>query len=390
MVHFLSKRLEGLVQSDIRRMTRECSRVGGINLGQGVCDLPTPPLVRDGAIEAIRQDKSIYSFPEGIIELRQAISTKLKKHNGIAADPIEEIVVTLGTSGAFTSTVTALLNPGDGILLFEPYYGYHLNVSVLAGIEPQFVELTPPQFAIEEETLRAAIQPNTRAIVVCTPANPSGKMFAREELEIIAKIANEKNLLVITDEIYEYFRYDDREHISPATIPSLKERTVTLMGLSKTFSITGWRIGYAVAPPVIANAITLVNDIYLICPPTPLQYGVAAGFQLPSEFYETLRQNYQKKRELICKALDSVGMTPIVPQGSYYILADISKLGFEKAIDAAMTLLEQTKVASVPGSSFYRGKTGEKLLRFCFAKNDDVLTEACKRIRTFVGSKINL
>lgn len=389
MINFLSKRLEGLVQSDIRHMTRECSRVGGINLGQGVCDLPTPPLVRDGALKAIQEGKSIYSFPEGIIELREAIAAKLKEHNGIIADPLEEIVVTLGTSGAFTSTVTALLNPGDGILLFEPYYGYHLNVSILAGLEPQFVELTFPDFSIDEEKLRAAIQPNTRAIVVCTPANPSGKMLSRQEIEIIAKIANEKDLLVITDEIYEYFRYDDREHISPATIPSLKERTVTLMGLSKTFSITGWRIGYAVAPAAMATAITLVNDIYLICPPTPLQYGAAAGFQLPLEFYETLRKNYQKKRELICEALDSVGIFPIIPEGSYYVLADISKLGFDISIDAAMMLLEQTKVASVPGTSFYRGEIGEKLLRFCFAKDDNILSEACTRIRMFAHNRIN-
>jgi aminotransferase len=389
MADFLFTRLKGLVQSDIRRMTRECHDVGGINLGQGVCDLPTPALVRDGAIEAIQKNKSIYSFPEGIIELREAIAAKLKEHNGIIADPVTEIVVTLGTSGAFTSTVTALINPGDGILLFEPYYGYHLNVSILAGLEPQFIELTPPLFSLTEDKLRAAIQPNTKAIVVCTPANPSGKMFDRSELEIIAKIAEEKNLLVITDEIYEFFRYDDKEHISPATIANLKERTVTLMGLSKTFSITGWRIGYAVAPAKMAQAITLVNDIYLICPPTPLQYGVAAGFQLPPAFYENLRNDFHKKRELICQALDSVGMFPIIPAGSYYVLADISKLGFPTSLDAAMELLKQTKVGSVPGSSFYRGEIGEKLLRFCFAKDDAVLMEACQRIRKFVTNNLN-
>jgi aminotransferase len=384
MSNFASNRLKGLVQSDIRRMTRECHNVGGINLGQGVCDLPTPPLVRDGAIEAIQKGKSVYSFPEGIIELREAIASKLKKYNGIIADPIEEIVVTLGTSGAFTSTVTALLNPGDGILLFEPYYGYHLNVSILAGLEPQFIELTPPSFFIEEEKLREAIKDNTKAIVICTPANPSGKMFERHELEIIAKIANEKDLLVITDEIYEFFRYDNKEHISPATISNLKERTVTLMGLSKTFSITGWRIGYAVAPVKMAQAITLVNDIYLICPPTPLQYGVTKGFQLPNDFYENLRNDFQKKRELICKALSSVGMSPIIPSGSYYVLADISNLGFRTSLDAAMELLRQTNVGSVPGSSFYKGEPGEKLLRFCFAKDDAILSEACERIQKFV------
>ena len=385
MNRFLSSKLKGLVQSDIRRMTRECSKVGGINLGQGVCDLPTPFPVKSGAIKAIQENKNIYSFPEGIIELRQAIANKLKEENNSLADPIKEIVVTLGTSGAFTSTVTALLNPGDGILLFEPYYGYHLNVSILAGIEPQFVELTPPNFAIDEQKIRAAIRQNTKAIVICSPANPSGKMFSHDELDIIAKIANEKDLLVITDEIYEYFRYDEREHISPASLPSLKDRTVTLMGLSKTFSITGWRIGYAVATPEIADAITLVNDVYLICPPSPLQYGVTEGFKLPHSFYQVLRQNFQKKRQLICDALDTAGMTPITPQGSYYVLADISKLGFDKSVDAAMALLEKTKVASVPGTSFYRGRTGEQLLRFCFAKEDDILVEACKRICTFAN-----
>jgi aminotransferase len=389
MTDFLSNRLKGLVQSDIRRMTRECHDVGGINLGQGVCDLPTPPLVRDGAIEAILKNKSIYSFPEGIIELREVIASKLKEHNGIIADPLTEIVVTLGTSGAFTSTVTALLNPGDGILLFEPYYGYHLNISVLAGLEPQFIELAPPSFTVDEDKIRTAIQSNTRAIVVCTPANPSGKMFDQVELEIIAKIAEEKNLLVITDEIYEFFRYDDREHISPATISNLKERTVTLMGLSKTFSITGWRIGYAVAPERMAQAITLVNDIYLICPPTPLQYGVAAGFQLPLAFYKNLRNDFHKKRELICEALDSAGMLPIIPAGSYYVLADISKFEFSTSLDAAKELLRQTKVGSVPGSSFYRGEIGEKLLRFCFAKDDLLLEEACRRIREFAIKNFN-
>ena len=385
MNRFLSNRLANLMQSDIRRMTRECRKVGGINLGQGVCDLPTPPLVKEGAIRAIKKNYSTYSFPEGLIELREAIARKLRLDNDIAADPINEIVVTLGTSGAFTSTVTALLNPGDGIILFEPYYGYHLNVSVLAGIEPQFVELVPPKFAISEDQLRSAILPNTKAIVVCTPANPSGKMFSREELEIISKVANENDLLVISDEIYEYFRYDDRKHVSPATIPSLKDRVVTLMGFSKTFSITGWRLGYAVAPAEMAAAITLVNDVYLICPPTPLQYGVIEGFKLSPEFYETLRINFQKKRKLICDALNVAGMTPIVPQGSYYVLADISKLEFNRSIDAAMALLDKCGVASVPGTSFYRGKTGEKLLRFCFAKDDETLFKACDRICQFAN-----
>ncbi|RMD97957.1 MAG: pyridoxal phosphate-dependent aminotransferase, partial [Deltaproteobacteria bacterium] len=259
MSKFLSSRLEGLVQSDIRRMTRECERVGGINLGQGICDLPTPPLVRDGAIEAIRARKSTYSLPEGAVELREAIARKLTRHNGIEADPEREICVTVGTTGAFTAAITALLEPGDGVLLFEPYYGYHLNTLIVAGFEPHFLELSPPDFEVREAALRAAIRPNTRAIVVCTPSNPSGRMLTVEELERIARIAHEKDLLVLTDEVYEYFRYDGRRHISPATVGGLESRTVSIMGLSKTFSITGWRIGYTVAPPEMTRAITLVN-----------------------------------------------------------------------------------------------------------------------------------
>src|SRR5688572_1678310 len=254
-----SARLGGLVQSDIRAMTRACESVGGINLGQGICDLPTPPLVSDGAIRAIAERKSTYSYPEGILELRRAIARKLSRDNGIEADPAREIVVTAGSSAAFACAVHALLDAGDGILLFEPYYGYHLNAAIVSGLEPQFLPLTPPRFELEEAALRAALRPNTRAVVVCTPSNPSGRMFTRRELEILARVAREADLLVITDEIYEYIRYDGREHVAPATVGDLGARTVTIMGLSKTFSITGWRLGYAVAREPMAEAIALVH-----------------------------------------------------------------------------------------------------------------------------------
>jgi aminotransferase len=380
---FLSKRLEGLVQSDIRRMTRECERVGGLNLGQGICDLPTPPLVAAGAKAAIDARKSTYTFPEGIIELRRAIADKLARDNGMTADPEGEIVVTIGSSGAFATTINALLDPGDGILLMEPYYGYHLNASIVAGLEPHYMTLEPPAFTFTAEALRAALRPNTRAVVVCTPSNPSGKMFTRAELEALAEVARERDLLVITDEIYEYIRYDGREHISPATVSDLGERTVTIMGLSKTFSITGWRIGYVVAPRQQARAITLVNDLYYVCAPAPLQHGVAAGFSAPASFFEALATDYQNKRDQLCASLDRAGMAPIVPEGAYYVLADIGGLGYGGALEAAMDLLERAKVASIPGTAFYRGATGERLVRFCFAKEDEVLDEACRRLEAF-------
>jgi aminotransferase len=383
MPKFLAKGLEGIVQSDIRRMTRECERVGGLNLGQGICDLPTPPLVRDGAIDAIKERKSTYSFPEGVLELREAIAKKLERDNGISADPMENIVVTVGASGAFATTIMSLLNPGDGILFFEPYYGYHLNAAIVAGYEPQYLTLTPPDFALNEDAIRAAIRPNTKAIVVCTPSNPSGKMFSKEELEGLARVAIEHDLLVITDEIYEYIRYDGRPHISPATIEGLKDRTVTVMGLSKTFSITGWRLGYAVAPTEMARAITLANDLFYVCAPTPLQHGAAKGFAAPQSFFDALQSEYQVKRDKICDALTESGLKPIVPQGAYYVLADISHLGYPSARACAMDLLETSKVACIPGSAFYRGEIGEGLLRFCFAKEDNVLDAACTAIRGF-------
>lgn len=389
MSNFLSNRLRSMTQSEIRNMTRECERVGGINLGQGLGDLPTPPLVRDGAIRAIEERRSTYSFPEGIAELRELIAAKLQCDNGIQADPKSDIVVTVGSSGGFACALMGLLNPGDGIVLFEPYYGYHLNASVLAGMEPQFVPLDPPAFDIDEARLRAAIRPNTRAIVLCSPSNPSGRMYGEADFRVLDRVCREHNLLLITDEIYEYIIYDGRRHISPATVGGLKERTVTLMGLSKTFSITGWRIGYAVAPAPLARAITLANDLFYVCSPTPLQHGVAQGFKSPPEFFTKLKGDYQRKRDILCDGLTAAGLRPIVPQGAYYVLAEIGHLGFPNAKAAAMALLEETKVASVPGTAFYQSKTGETLLRFCFAKEDDVLRDAAKRIGTFRGVPVH-
>ncbi len=379
----VSKRIEGLAQSEIRRMSRECDRLGGINLGQGLCDLPTLPMVAEAAKAAIDAQQATYTYAEGTLALRQAIAGKLERDNGITADPLTEIVVTVGSSGAFTSTIHALLNPGDGLLLMEPYYGYHLNTSLVSGIEPHYLTLEPPEFTLSEEKLRAAIKPNTKAMVVCTPSNPSGKMFSREEIEIVANVARDHDLLVITDEIYEYIRYDGRQHISPATVSDLRERTVTIMGLSKTFSITGWRLGYAVAPPEIARAITLCSDLFYICAPHPLQVGVTAGFSAPQSFFDDMLTDYADKRDILCTALDDAGMKPIWPQGAYYVLADVGDWGFDTAKQASMALLEGAKVASVAGSAFYRGHTGERLLRFCYAKETDVLREAGRRLREF-------
>jgi aminotransferase len=372
-----------MAQSDIRRMSRECERIGGINLGQGICDLPVPPLVTAAAKEAIDAGKNSYSYAEGSLELREAIAHKLARDNGLEVDPRSEVLVTVGALGAFTTVLMGLLDPGDGILLMEPYYGYHLNNAILVGLEPQFLTLQQPTFALTEQGLRDAIRPNTRAVVVCTPSNPSGKMFDAHELAILDRVAAEHDLLVITDEIYEYVRYDGRPHISPATIGNLRARTVSISGFSKTFSITGWRLGYAAAPASMIQSMTLVNDLFYICAPTPLQHAVARGLTAPRSYFENLADQYQKKRDMLARALDAAGLRPIVPQGAYYMLADVSSLGFASAREAAMALLESAKVAAVPGSAFFRGQDGERLLRFCFAKDDDVLAEACRRLEAF-------
>jgi aminotransferase len=386
MPRFVAERLRGLGQSEIRRMSRESDRVGAINLGQGICDLPTPPAVAAAAKAAIDAHESTYTYPEGQLALREAIAAKLARDNGLEARADGEIVVTLGATGAFAAAVTALLDPGDGILLMEPYYGYHLSCAVVAGLEPQYLTLAPPAFTLTEDALRAAVRPNTRAVVVCTPSNPSGKMFDRAELKAIARVAHERDLLVITDEIYEYIRYDGRPHISPATVGGLWSRSVTIMGLSKTFSITGWRVGYAAAPAPLAEAITVFNDLYYVCAANPLQHGVTAGFGLPARYFAELASDYQRKRDDLCGALAAAGMAPIVPQGAYYVLADVSSWGYATASEAAMALLERGKVASIPGTAFFRGGAGEQLLRFCFAKDAQVLDAACERIRRFEPS----
>jgi len=380
-----SSRLQHLVQSDIRTMTRECVAVGGINLGQGVCDMPTPPLVRDAAIQAIQDRKSLYSYPEGIVEIRELIAEKLERDNKLKADPNKQITVTIGATGAFACTLVGLLEPGDGILIFEPYYGYHLNCAIASGMKPQFIPLEAPSFEITEAAIEASITPESKAIIICTPANPSGKMWTRAELEIIDRVASKHDLLVITDEIYEYIRYDGREHISPATVGSLSERTVTIMGLSKTFSITGWRLGYAIAPEHMSPAITLVNDLYYVCSPTPLQHGVAAGFKSPQSYFDDLQITYQKKRDLFCSTLSRIGFTPIIPEGAYYVLCDVSKLGHNDSKAAAMQILNEAKVAGVPGRSFYQSELGNDIVRFCFAAEDTAIERAAEQLEKAFG-----
>lgn len=376
-----SQRVEFLKQSDIRRMTRECTRVGGINLGQGICDLPAPRSILEHSAEAVLADKSVYTKFEGVDSLREALADKVVEYNGLSlVNPDTDIVVTIGATGAFVGVLQGLFNPGDEIIVFEPYYGYHINAMLVSGVNPATVELSGPEWAFTMEDLEAARSENTRAILINTPGNPSGKVFSREELNLVAEFCQKHDLLAITDEIYEYIVYDEREHVSLASLPGMYERTVTMSGFSKTFSITGWRLGYAIAPPELSTAIGLVNDLFYICAPAPLQYGLAAGMaRVGPDYYKDMAADYQKKRDHFCAALDQAGLTPNVPQGAYYVLADVSSLGLEDDKAAAMHILESVGVASVPGSAFF-SQGGRSLVRFCYAKDWDTLKEASERL----------
>ena len=376
----ISNRLKGLVQSDIRRMSRECERVSGINLGQGICDLPTIPELVEGATEAISSSKATYSKFEGIDVLREKIARKIERFNGFRVDPSTEVIVTVGSTGGFAAAALATLNPGDEVILFEPYYGYHLNTLKVLGIETKFVPLQMPDWSIDFDLLRRTFTRKTKGIVVCTPSNPCGKVFTREELEKIGALCREFNAVAFTDEIYEYIVYDGRRHLSMASIA--RDVTITISGFSKTFSITGWRIGYVVADAQIAKSIGLVNDLFYVCAPTPLQWGVARALDIGEEYYRNLAIDYQKKRDMLAEALDEGGFTPYVPQGAYYMLAEVPE-EFANAREAADALIETAHVASVPGPSFYASSRGDRLLRFCFAKDFEALEEACRRLKAF-------
>ena len=372
----------GVVQSEIRAMTVECERVGGVNLAQGVCDTGVPSPVMTRAIEAIEQGYNIYTRLDGIAPLRAAIAGKLARYNGLSADPVSQILVTSGATGAFHAACTALFDPGDEVILFEPFYGYHLNTLRAQRVNAIAVQMAAPNWTVDSDALRAAITPRTRGIVINSPSNPCGKVFSRAELQAIAALAIEHDLFVLTDEIYEYFLYDGREHISLATLPGMAERTITISGLSKTFSITGWRIGYLAADPRWIPAISYFHDLVYVCAPSPFQHACAAGLlQLGDSFYSALATEYQAKRDMLCGALTEAGMTPSIPAGAYYVLADASALPGATAREKARNLLRATGVAAVAGTAFFAVGRGENLLRFCFAKRDEDLERACAALR---------
>lgn len=363
-------------------MSAECERIGGINLAQGVCDTPVPAPVEAEAIAAMRAGHNIYTRLDGIARLRNAIAAKQQRDYGLDYDPETEVLVASGATGGLHAAVMALLNPGDEVLLFEPFYGYHVATLKSMRVKPVFVPLAAPDWALDTDALRTAITPRTRAILLNTPGNPTGKVFTRAEIDAVAAACREHDLFLFTDEIYEYFVYDGQKHISPATLDRMRERTIVISGFSKTFSVTGWRLGYVTADAKWMGALSYFHDLTYVCAPSALQHGAAAGLeQLAPMFYHQLAADHQSKRERLVAALRDAGLTPSVPAGAYYILARVDRLPGANAAQKARQLLATTGVAAVAGSAFFRPGGGENLLRFCFAKKDADLDEACARLR---------
>ncbi len=357
------------LQSEIRAMTAECQRMGGVNLAQGVCDTDPPEVVLREAKAAMDAGLNQYTRMEGIERLRVAVATEVSARHGVSVDAECEVLITSGATGAFHATAMALLNPGDEVIVFEPFYGYHPGTLRALRMVPVIVPLVGDDWALDVDAMRAAVTEKTRAVLINTPSNPSGKVFSLAELEAVAALALERNLFVFTDEIYEHFTYGERPHIAMRTLPGMRDRTITMSGYSKTYSVTGWRIGTVIADARWTPSISYFHDMTYVCAPAPLQHGVAAGLEmLDAGFYKGLATEHLSKRTLLVDALRGAGLTPHVPEGAYYILAEVARLPGETASEKARWLLRETGVAGVAGSAFFRPGGGEGLMRFCFAK----------------------
>ncbi len=380
----LANRVGHFNESVIREMTRLANRHGAINLGQGMPDFETPQEIKDAACKAIQDGYNQYAITWGAPVLRQAIAEKAKRFNKIDAEPDKNITVCCGATETMMAAFLAVVNPGDEVIVFQPFYENYGPDGLISGATPRFVQLHQPDWAIDRQALTDAFNAKTKAIIINTPGNPTGKVFTRDELEFIAGLCIKHNVLAITDEIYEHIILNDQPHISIASLPGMAERTITISGLSKTFSVTGWRLGYAIAPEHITTGICRVHDFLTVGAPHPLQVAGAAALNLPDTYYAKLKADYQRRGKILLPYLRQAGFQFDDPQGAYYVMTDIS--GFDKSIasdDVAFVkhLIEVIGVAAVPGSSFYSPKsTGKSKVRFMFAKKDQTLHDAGERL----------
>jgi aspartate/methionine/tyrosine aminotransferase len=383
---FRSDKVTFFTESVIREMTRQAMLHGAVNLAQGFPDFPAPAEIKRAAQDAIAADVNQYAITWGAKSLRQAIARQMEQWQGVMVNPETQVTVCCGSTEAMIATLLAICNAGDEVVIFEPYYENYGPDSILSGAKPRFVKLHPPpagdaDWTFDEQQLRAAFHKDTKAIIVNTPNNPTGKVFTRAELELIRDLCVEFNVVAITDEIYEHILYDGTKHVSLARLEGMAERTVTINGMSKTYSVTGWRVGWAVAPPSITDAIRKVHDFLTVGAPAPLQEAGAAALSLPASYYQNLADGYGARRDRLLAGLAKAGFRCFRPRGAYYAMTDISGFGFANDVEFTDYLVKEIGVAAVPGSSFYRDpKDGAQQVRFAFCKKDATLDEAAKRL----------
>ena len=377
----LSDRTAGFTDSVIRRMTRISNKYGAVNLSQGFPDFDPPKEILDRLAEVAHEDYHQYSITWGAQNFREALAAKQTHYMGRAIDPDSEIVVTCGSTEAMMTAMMTVTNPGDKVVIFSPFYENYGADTILSGAEPIYVPLTPPAFNFDPEVLEEAFRQHPKALILCNPSNPCGKVFTRAELETIAALANKYDVYVITDEVYEHIVYAPHTHTYFATLPGMWERTISCSSLSKTYSVTGWRLGYVIAPAPIIERAKKVHDFLTVGAAAPLQEAVIPGLKFGQDYYDDLLQKYTHKRDLFCKGLDDLGLVHNIPQGAYYVMLDISAFGYDSDLQFCEDLAAKVGVGAVPGSSFFREPVNH-LIRFHFAKKDDTLNEALNRLET--------
>jgi aspartate/methionine/tyrosine aminotransferase len=377
----LSDRTAGFTDSVIRRMTRISNKYGAVNLSQGFPDFDPPKEILDRLAKVAHEDYHQYSITWGAQNFREALAAKQTHYMGRAIDPDSEIVVTCGSTEAMMTAMMTVTNPGDKVVIFSPFYENYGADTILSGAEPIYVPLTPPDFNFDPEVLEDAFRQHPKALILCNPSNPCGKVFMRAELETIAALAKKYDVYVITDEVYEHIVYAPHTHTYFATLPGMWERTISCSSLSKTYSVTGWRLGYVIAPAPIIERAKKVHDFLTVGAAAPLQEAVIPGLKFGQDYYDDLLQKYTHKRDLFCKGLDDLGLVHNIPQGAYYVMLDISAFGYDSDLQFCEDLAAKVGVGAVPGSSFFREPVNH-LIRFHFAKKDDTLNEALNRLET--------
>ena len=383
-----SQKLTAFSDSIFPEMTRLAQHHAAVNLSQGSPDFPAPDALKQAACEAILRDVNQYSLAAGATSLRQAIATQFATRHGVAVDAEEEVTVCCGSTEAMLATMLACVDPGDEVIVFEPFYENYGPGAILAGATPAYIQLTPPDWAFDRERLARAFSNRTRAIVINTPTNPTGKVFTRDELAFIAELCHQWDVIAISDEIYEHIVFDNARHVPIASLPGMAERTVTISGLSKTYSVTGWRIGWAIAPASLTAGIRKMHDFLTVAAPSPLQEAGVVALALPESYYTDMAVAYQRLRDWLVGILERRGFVCYKPAGAFYVMTDISGFGFANDMEFARYLAADVGVATIPGSSFYIDpRDGASLVRFCFSKRDETIREAEKRLSSLTRSR---